>query len=141
MFIIRVESVHDRWIGGVFFHRDSLEEYLSSILDGEYWKQYVVELDGLSYPLYICEDHQGFRFLSEEAIIDELAEYAHELWRDDESWCYTNIYRIDKDWSPKHPGDDPMGQLPHHHVTNSILEWIERDGFQSLWSRDPKGAD
>ena len=140
MFIIRVESVPGRWIGGVFSYPDLLEEYLASIPNGDHWKQYVVEADGLSYPFYICEDHQGFRFLSENAVIDELARCSHELRRKDDDWCYTNLYRIERDWRLKHPGDDRMGLLPHHHVTNSVLDWIERDGFQALWSRDPRGA-
>jgi hypothetical protein len=133
MFIIHVESVHGRWIGAVCSRQDALEKYLASI-DGEYWKQYLIEVDIPSYPLYICEEHQGFRFLSEQAIIEELSMYAHELRRKNEEWyCYTNLYRITRDWMPKHPGDDRMGSLPHHHIRNSLLDLVEREGFQALW--------
>jgi len=133
MFIIHVESVDGWWIRGVFSQPDSFEEYLALFPDDEYWKQYVVKMEKRSYLFYICEDQDGCRFLWENGIIDELERYAHELRREDERWCYTNLHRIDRNWRPKHPGDDCMGLLPHHHVANSVLDWIERPRFQALW--------
>jgi hypothetical protein len=136
MFVLRIESGRLLWIGGVFGSRDALEEYLAHLPDGDRWRPQVIELPGLCYPLYICEDHEGFRFLPEEAVIAELSRYAGELRKEDEDWVYTNLYRVAEDWKTRDPGWDQMGVLPHHHVTNDTLNWIARNGFQSLWSRE-----
>jgi hypothetical protein len=133
MFAVQATSGSRRWISGVFSSKAATEAYLALIPDGARSKQSVIELHGLSYPLYICEDEREFRFLSEAEVAAELKQYAGDLRREDEGWCYTNVYRISGDWRPKRPGTDYMGALPHHHVTNSTLDCVERYGFNSLW--------
>lgn len=133
MFVIQAGSGKYRWISGVFARCESVDEYLALVPNRSICS--VIDLGDLAYPLYICEDHEGFRFLSEAAAIAELTRYAGERGKHDDDWCYTNLYRIAGAWRPKSPGSDSMGALPHHHVTNSILDWIEREGFQALWGR------
>jgi hypothetical protein len=122
-----------RWISGVFRSRAAADAYLTRLPDEERSKQAVIDLGGMTYPLYACEDDTGFRFLTEGEAVAELKRYAGDARRNDEDWCYTNLYRIAGDWQPKRPGADDMGALPHHHVTNFTLERMERDGFEALW--------
>jgi hypothetical protein len=134
MFVVQAESGSRRWISGVFSSKAATDAYLDLIPAGPRTKQSVVELPGLFYPLYICEEETEFRFLTEAEIVALLKQYAGEQRRDDDDWCYTNLYRIPHDWRPNRPGNDDMGALPHHHVTNYTLECVERYGFESLWS-------
>jgi hypothetical protein len=133
MFAVQAVDGSRRWISGVFRSKPAIDAYLALIPDGARAKHTVIELPGLSYPLYICDDELGFRFLTEAEVAAELRRFAGEQRRDDEDWCYTNLYRIADDWRPNRPGTDYMGALPHHHVTNSTLECVEQYGFESLW--------
>jgi hypothetical protein len=133
MFVVQAEVGSRRWISGVFSSKAATDAYLELISAGPRANQSVIELPGLSYPLYICEDERGFRFLTEAEIVAELKQYTGKQRRDDEGWCYTNLYRIADDWRPQRPGTDSMGSLPHHHVTNDTLDCAEQYGFESLW--------
>jgi hypothetical protein len=133
MFVVQVVDGSRRWISGVFTSKAATDAYLALIPGEARAKQSVIDLPELSYPLYICEDEKGFRFLTEAEVATELKKYAGELRRDDEGWCYTNLYRVADDWQPKRPGTDYMGALPHHHVTNFTLQCVEQHGFESLW--------
>lgn len=138
MFAIEVSSGRRRWITGVFARRESVDSYLALGLDPSTYT--VIDLGDLDYPLYIAEDHTGFRFLSEATAVAELQRYAGELRQHADKWCYTNLYRVNGDWRPKHPGSDAMGILAHHHITNLILNWMEREGFEALWGGEREGA-
>src|SRR5262245_52833636 len=133
MFVVQAVDGFGRWISGVFDCKAATDAYLALIPAEARAKQSVIELPGLSYPFYICEDEKGFRFLTEAEATAALKQYAGQQWRDDEDWCYANLYRIAEDWRPKRPGSDYMGILPHHHVTNFTLESVARDGVESLW--------
>jgi len=133
MFAVQAADGLRRWISGVFSSRAAADAYLTLIPDGDRSKHVVIDLGGMTYPLYVCEDDKGFRFLKEDEAIAELRRCTGDARRDDEDWCYTNLYRIGGDWQPKRPGTDYMGALPHHHVTNFTLQYVERDGFAALW--------
>lgn len=111
------------------------DAYLAPIPAPSRAKHSVLDLADLSYPFYICDDGaEGFRFfLTEAQVVAELKQYAKERRREDEDWCYTNLYRITDDCCPNLPGTDYMGVLPHYHVDNRTLERVEKDGFESLW--------
>jgi hypothetical protein len=133
MFAIQAVHGSRRWIPGVFDSKGAADAYFALIPHKAREKQCVIHLPGLDYPLYLCEDERGFRFLSAAAVIAELKKYAGDLRRDVEDWNYTNVYRIASDWRPKRPGTDYMGALPHHHVTNETIRCVEEYGFESLW--------
>jgi hypothetical protein len=134
MHVVQAVDGSRRWVSGVFRSKAATDAYLAQIPSPDRAKHSVLDLVGLSYPLYICEDSaEGFRFLTEAEIVAELKQYATERRREDEDWCYTNLYRITDDWRPRRPGADSMGALPHYHVNNGILRCVEQDGFESLW--------
>jgi hypothetical protein len=133
MFAVLAEDSMRQWISGVFDCRESAEAYLAQIPDGKRSKHSVIDLGGLTCPLYVCEDDKRVRFLTQAEAVAELERYAGDLRRDDEDWCYTNLYRIASEWRPERPGTDGMGTLPHHHVTNFTIECVEQNGFESLW--------
>ena len=133
MFVVQATDGFRRWISGAFHSRSAVDMYLSQIPKKQRSKQSIIDLAGLTYPLYICEDEKGFHFLTEVEVITALKHYTNDLRHDDEDWCYTNLYRIVGNWQPKLPGTDYMGSLPHYHVTNSTLEKVEQYGFESLW--------
>ena len=141
MFVVQAVDGRRRWISGVFGSRAVAEEYLALIPQDHRPKHTVTDLGPLTYPLYVCEDDQGFRFLTEIEAIAELKRYARDLRQEDEDWCHVNLYRIPADWQPLQPGTDYMGALPHHHVNNFILECVERNGFESLWPSCPSASD
>jgi len=133
MFVVQAVDGRKRWISGVFGSRAVADAYLALIPEVQRPRHTVTDLGALTFPLYVCEDDQGFRFLTETEAIAELKRYAEDLRREDEDWCYTNLYRIAGDWQPYLPGTDYMGVLPHHHITNYTLECIKRGGFEGLW--------
>jgi hypothetical protein len=129
MFAVHATDGWRRWISGVFSSRAAADRSLTLIPDGERSKQVVIDLGGMTYPLYICENDMVFRFLTEEEAVAELKRYAGDARRDDQDWCYTNLYRIVGDWQPQCPGTDYMGALPHHHVTNCT--WSAWNGMDA----------
>jgi len=136
MYVVQAVDGRRRWISGVFRSKVAADEYLCLIPDQARGKHFVLDLAGLSYPLYVCEDGvKGFRFLTEAEVVADLKQYATEQRQKSEDWCYTNLYRIEDDWCPRLPGTDYMGVLPHYHVNNWTLDRVEQEGFESLWRR------
>jgi len=134
MYVVQAVDGRRRWISGVFRSKVAADAYLSLISVSARGKHSVLDLAGLSYPLYVCEDGtEGFCFLTEAEVVADLKQYATERRQESEDWCYTNLYRMTDDWRPCQPGTDYMGALPHYHVDNWTLDRVEQDGFESLW--------
>lgn len=120
----------NRWISGLFDCESVARDYLYEIPESERSKHTLRELDGLQYPVYLVEDSGGFRFLSEQAAVDDIR--AHVPTADEDECCAT-LYRFDRDYRAQIAGEDTMGLLKHEHIDNQTLSRVQRDGRAGLW--------
>ena len=135
MFIIKAQRDKQRWISGIFTLRQSADDYFALIPDEVRHRHSIIEVEGLTYPFYIIEDTEGFRFLSESEAYDVFVHPSNPLKKHEGDSTYAILFRIEKDWVPKKPGWDYMGLLPHEHVTDATLDLIKREGVAAIWPR------
>lgn len=121
--------VSDCWVSGVFERESDAQAYLQEIPVAERSKHTLGELDGLQYPGYLVEDTEGFRFLTEQAAVDDIRAHAPTA---DEDECCATLYRFDRDYRPKVAGEDEMGRLKHEHIDNDVLARVQREGRAGL---------
>lgn len=128
-------TITHTWLSGVFNTRQDAEAYLTTIDSERYGLQTLLRLDQ-TFPLYIWSSGGEMAWLTEgdtRARLQQLSAQTDRAKNGDD-WCYANLYRVMAPWQPpRHPGSDYMGALPHHHVTNRTLEWLETSGFEALW--------
>lgn len=121
--------VSERCVAGLFERESEARLYLQEIVEAERPKHKFIELDGVQYPVYLVEDSAGFRFLTEQAAVEDIR--AHALTADDDECCAT-LYRFDRDYRPAVAGEDELGRLRHEHIDNETLRRVQRDGRAGL---------
>lgn len=129
---ILISKQFREYVTGIFSTIENYNDYISRIPDDLTTHLTTIKLE-LSYPFYLTEDHEGFNFYTEEEIKAKMATFIAQMKQRDEDWCYTNLYRICEDFEPKYPGDDGMGMINHHHVSNTTLEYMMECGFNGIW--------
>lgn len=118
------------WVSGVFEHELAARDYLQDIPEAMRTQHVLRRLDDLHYPVYLVEDSAGFRFMREEAALDEIRTRTPTADDDD---CRMTLYCIDHDYRPRVAGEDEMGRLAHQHIDNELLTRVRREGRASLW--------
>lgn len=120
------------FIAGIFSEKESAMKFVLEISEAERDSVTLLETD-CGYPFYISENHEGFSYFSSTDVELLLNGFIEDMHNQDEEWCYTNLYRVAEDFSPKKPGKDYMGLLPHYHIDNDVLTEIKENGLASLW--------
>jgi hypothetical protein len=90
--------ITDRWISGVFEREIDARNYLQELPEGIRSAHVLRQLDNLHYPSFLVEDSEGFRFMTEEAALDDISRHA-PMANEDE--CCVTLYRFDHDYRPR----------------------------------------
>ncbi len=119
MFVIEADQHgRRRWISGIFRTRADAEALLGRVPETLSRWQQIVEVPFDDYPVYVVEA-DGFRFLSLDGLKAVLEGTTTE--GDDSVESHLTIYKIERDFAPRKPGEDSMGLLPHIHVDDRFL--------------------
>jgi hypothetical protein len=116
-----------RWLSGVFLDRAEAETSVAA-LAAQGSTQHVLEsIPVAKFPLFIVEDHSGFRFLDAIGAGHAIAVMpTPPVDREPILFAILSEYRPDVD------GRDEMGRLSHVHLDHEHLAELRRVGLCSL---------
>ncbi|MEY8199422.1 MAG: hypothetical protein RPS47_09295 [Colwellia sp.] len=129
---IVVSKAFQEFVAGIFSEKEYALDFIQRIPESDSGDIKHFEVD-CCYPFYISEDHEGFSYLTENEVASLVSGFIVDMNNRDEDWCYTNLYKITKNFQPKFAGKDYMGSLPHYHIDNFSLIKIKESGVEALW--------
>ena len=119
------------YISAVFSSTSDAESYFE-LFPKEYRDKSHIEQINHEYPVYLTEDINGFNFHTQKEIEELLNNI--QITKESDDFCYTNLYRITRDFSSKYPGKDAMGFLQHWHINNNHLSLVKKSGIEALFN-------